>query len=174
MRHTRRGWIAAIIAAGVLLGSACGGPPVVQAPGDARAEAEAAIKAADIAAAAAATAKDLDKLAAFYTEDTTFMPPNGPLMTGRENARKYFAELMTPADFSIAWQPTKVEAARSGDIGYSVGTYHVMFTGPDKKMIMDDGKYSTVWKKQADGSWKLAVDMFNSNTPLPVPEAAKK
>jgi ketosteroid isomerase-like protein len=84
--------------------------------------------------------------------------------------------MMTPADFSIAWQPTKVEAARSGDIGYSVGTYHVMFTGPDKKMIMDDGKYSTVWKKQADGSWKLAVDMFNSNTPLPAPpaEPAKK
>jgi ketosteroid isomerase-like protein len=41
-------------------------------------------------------------------------------------------------------------------------------------MIMDDGKYSTVWKKQADGSWKLAVDMFNSNTPLPAPPSAKK
>ena len=69
---------------------------------------------------------------------------------------------------------TASEAARSGEIGYSIGTYHVMFTGPDGKMIMDDGKYSTVWKKQADGSWKLAVDMFNSNTPLPAPPGAKK
>jgi uncharacterized protein (TIGR02246 family) len=166
--------MAALVGTGVLLGSACGGPRVAEAPGDARAESEAAIKAADVAASAAATARDLDKLASFYTEDTAFMPPNDSLMTGRESARKYFAEMMKPADFSIAWQPTKVEAARSGEIGYSIGTYHVMFTGADGKMIMDDGKYSTVWKKQADGSWKLAVDMFNSNTPLPAPPSAKK
>jgi ketosteroid isomerase-like protein len=43
-----------------------------------------------------------------------------------------------------------------------------MFTAPDGKMVMDDGKYATVWKKQVDGSWKLAVDMFNSNMPLPL------
>jgi uncharacterized protein (TIGR02246 family) len=172
MRGTRDQLIA-VIAAGLLLGSACrAGAPTVEAPGDARAESEAAIKAADLAASAAANTRDVDKLASFYTEDTAFMPPNGPLMTGRESAKKFFAEMMQPADFSIAWQPTKVEAARSGEIGYSIGTYHVMFTGPDGKMIMDDGKYSTVWKKQADGSWKLAVDMFNSNTPLPLPPAA--
>jgi uncharacterized protein (TIGR02246 family) len=168
------GRIVIVVTAGLLLGSACR-QPAVQAPGDTRAESEAAIKAADIAASAAASARDVDKLAAFYTEDTSFMPPNAPLMTGRENARKYFSEMMKPADFSISWQPTKVEAARSGDVGYSIGTYHVMFTDPAGKMIMDDGKYSTVWKKQADGSWKLAVDTFNSNTPLaPPPAAAKK
>lgn len=157
-----------LAAAGWLAGSACT-QATPSPPADGRAESEAAIKAADLAASAAANTRDADKLASYYTEDTAFMPPNAPLMTGRESARKYFSEMMKPADFSIAWQPTKVEAARTGDVGYSIGTYHLMFTGPDGKMIMDDGKYATVWKKQPDGSWKLAVDMFNSNTPLQPP-----
>jgi len=29
----------------------------------------------------------------------------------------------------------------------------------------EKGKYLTVWKKQADGSWKVIEDMFNSDLP---------
>jgi hypothetical protein len=32
-------------------------------------------------------------------------------------------------------------------------------------MLLDKGKYLTVWKKQADGSWKVLFDMFNSDLP---------
>jgi ketosteroid isomerase-like protein len=96
------------------------------------------------------------------------MPPNAPIVTGRENVKAFLSAMLTPADFSLSAVTTKVEVSRSGDIGYLIGTYHVMFTAPDGKMVMDDGKYATVWKKQVDGSWKLAVDMFNSNMPLPL------
>jgi hypothetical protein len=38
--------------------------------------------------------------------------------------------------------------------------------------IVDNGKYMTVWKKDLDGSWKIAADMFNTSLPLPAMEEA--
>jgi uncharacterized protein (TIGR02246 family) len=161
-----------LAAAGLLTLTACTQAPSV--PADTREQDAAAIKKADTDAATAATARNVNALMAFYADDTTIMPPNGPMITGRENARKFFTDMMNLSDFSIAWQPSKAEAARSGDVGYSIGNYHMMFTAPDGNMVMEDGKYATVWKKQADGSWKLAVDMFNSSMPLPASPAKEK
>jgi ketosteroid isomerase-like protein len=31
----------------------------------------------------------------------------------------------------------------------------------------DHGKFVEVWRKQADGKWKCAVDIFNSDIPVP-------
>jgi ketosteroid isomerase-like protein len=155
------------------LGACAPAPPPAPAA-DTRAQDEAAIREAEGAASAAAGASDVEKLGAFYTDDTTLMPPNAAIISGRDQAKKFFTAMMTPDDFSLNWKPAKIEIARSGDIAYSIGTYHLMFTAADGNMIMDDGKYASVWKKQADGSWKMAVDIFNSSTPLPAPPAKKK
>jgi ketosteroid isomerase-like protein len=53
-----------------------------------------------------------------------------------------------------------------------MGTYQGTMNDAKGKPITDRGKYVTVWKKQADGNWKVVVDIFNSN--LPAPEAAKR
>jgi ketosteroid isomerase-like protein len=45
---------------------------------------------------------------------------------------------------------------------------------PDGKPMKDRGKFIEVWKKQADGKWKVVADMFNSDIPLPAPEPPKK
>jgi ketosteroid isomerase-like protein len=67
--------------------------------------------------------------------------------------------------FAVSWQPTKAEASRGGDIGYTLGTYELTLNNPQGTPVTDRGKYLTVWKKQADGSWKVAVDTFNSDLP---------
>ena len=33
--------------------------------------------------------------------------------------------------------------------------------------IPDHGKYIEIWRRQSDGSWKVALDIFNSDLPLP-------
>ena len=51
----------------------------------------------------------------------------------------------------------KVEV--NGDLAYSQGTYSVKF--PDaktKKLMAETGRYVEVYKKQADGSWKIVAD----------------
>jgi ketosteroid isomerase-like protein len=37
--------------------------------------------------------------------------------------------------------------------------------------VEDRGKYLEIWKRQADGSWKVALDIFNSDLPLPEMDA---
>ncbi|MGA2005534.1 MAG: nuclear transport factor 2 family protein [Terriglobales bacterium] len=70
---------------------------------------------------------------------------------------------------SLTWTPVKADMAASGDLGYTYGNY--VFKHKDKtgKLITDYGKYTSVWKKQKDGSWKVVVDMGNSS-PSPKPQ----
>ena len=56
-----------------------------------------------------------------------------------------------------------MEVARSGDFAYSTGSYAIANPAIDK------GKFVDVWKKQADGSWKAAADVINSDLPAPPP-----
>jgi ketosteroid isomerase-like protein len=77
----------------------------------------------------------------------------------------------------MTFRPTSVFVAKSGDVAYTYGTYDLSMTGPDGRPVTDKGKYVTVYKKQADGSWKAAVDTFNSDlppSPPPPPPAGKK
>src|SRR5437764_11143066 len=48
-------------------------------------------------------------------------------------------------------------------------------TAPDDngKSSIDRGKYVAVWKKQADGNWKVAVDTWNTDLPFPAPPIKK-
>ena len=72
---------------------------------------------------------------------------------------------MANPGFALSWQLTKAEASRGGDLGYTVGTYVLTLHDPKGEPVTDRGKYVTVWKKQADGSWKVAADIFNSDLP---------
>lgn len=136
---------------------------------DTRAADEAAIREADIAWSKVAEAKQLDGHNAYFLEDAVVLAANEPMATGKEAIRKMLDGMYAMPGFSVKWQPTKVEAARSGDFGYSIGTYEMTMNDPKGKPVTDRGKYATVWKKQADGSWKAAVDMFNSDLPVTPP-----
>lgn len=55
--------------------------------------------------------------------------------------------------------------ARSGDLGYTSGLYELKLKGTAGAAV-DNGKYLTIWKKEADGSWEVLFDTFNSDRPL--------
>jgi ketosteroid isomerase-like protein len=50
------------------------------------------------------------------------------------------------------------DISAAGDLGYTTGPVLFMPQGPDAKPPFH-GIYFSVWQKQADGSWKVAVDM---------------
>jgi uncharacterized protein (TIGR02246 family) len=109
----------------------------------------------------AAGAKDVDKTVSFYSDDAVVMPPNGPRATTKEAIRAIWKDLLT--DASISWKTKEVEAAQSGDLAFSSGTYEVTLNDPTGTPVKDRGKYLEVWKKQADGTWKCVMDMWNSD-----------
>jgi ketosteroid isomerase-like protein len=72
---------------------------------------------------------------------------------------------LTPGN-DISWQPSKVDVSSSGDMGYSMGSYTLTMKDAQGNPVTDHGKYTEVWKKQADGKWKTVADMWNSDLPV--------
>jgi uncharacterized protein (TIGR02246 family) len=164
--------MAILVSSLVLIGLAlaCQQPPPLSPP-DTRAADERAIREADAAWSKASAAKDVEAYVSFWADDALDMPPNAPMLTGKESMRKGLSEQWAKPGFALSWQASKAEASRSGDLAYTVGTYQFTLNDPKGKLVTDRGKYVTVWKKQPDGKWKVAADIYNSD--LPAPGAAK-
>lgn len=150
----------------VLFAIGCSGP---QPAPDTRAADEAAIRQTNTAWSKTAEAKQLEAMVAYYADDASVFPPNAPIVTGKEAIRKVLAPLFEMPGFYLTWQATKVEVSRSGDLAYSSGPYEQRFNDPKGNPVTDRGKGVTVWKKQADGSWKAVADIFNSDLPPAAP-----
>ena len=135
---------------------------------DTRAVDESAIRDLDVQWSKVTAAKDAEGTVFYYAGDAALMAPNTPIVAGKEAIRRFWKGMLASPGFSVAWKATKVEAARSADLAYVIGTYELTTNDARGKPVSDRGKYSEVWKKQADGNWKVIADMFNSDLPLPV------
>ena len=123
-----------------------------------------ALMAADAAWAATLTANSVDGFVSYFTDDAVVMPPHLPILVGIDAVRAWATESMALPGFSVVWTVNNADVSASGDMGYTLGTFVFSATMPDGSTITDPGKYTTIWKKQADGSWKVAVDTFNSDS----------
>jgi len=112
-----------------------------------------------------------DLVAGMYTEQAHLMPPNMPVVVGRDAIKTglapFFAmkaELKLTADAVVANGPLAVER----------GTYALSFTPPGATAPMTDtGKYLVHWHL-IDGKWLLADDIWNSDLPaMPMGPPAK-
>jgi ketosteroid isomerase-like protein len=64
---------------------------------------------------------------------------------------------------TLYFEASQVEVSKSGDLGYTRGTYQMTMTDPaSKKVIHDHGNYVTTYAKQADGRWKAVADIATS------------
>ena len=115
-------------------------------------------------------AKDLEKSMSYYADDASVLMPNAPAINGKVAIRADLKPFFDDPNFSLAFQPSRIELAKSGDLGYTQGTYTMTTTDPKtKKPVTDKGKYLIAYKKQADGTWKAVADMDSSDMPLPAP-----
>jgi len=104
---------------------------------------------------------------AYYAEDAVALDPNMPAIEGRAAIESLFLKFPSMTDFKVEL----VEIEGRGDLAYVRGKYSMMFTPPGaSEPLKDTGKYIEIWRKQADGSWKVIRDIYNSDLPLPAPE----
>ena len=113
--------------------------------------------------AKAAAAKDVEQTIGYYSDDAIVLPPNATSAATKEAIRNGWKEMFASPGFGITWQPSRVQLAKSGDMGWVSGTYELMMNDASGKPINDRGKYLEVWEKQTDGNWKCAADMWNSD-----------
>jgi ketosteroid isomerase-like protein len=58
----------------------------------------------------------------------------------------------------LTWEPDFVDVSRSGDLGYTYGSYTYSFTDTSGAVKLDSGIFHTVWKRQANGEWRFVWD----------------
>lgn len=106
----------------------------------------------------------IENFYSYVLSDAIVLAPHVPIAEG-DDASAFFEQMYALPGFSLHWQATSSEVSGLGDLGYTIGTYELSMDGPDGSPVIDKGKYMTVWKKQTDDTWKVAVDMFNTNLP---------
>lgn len=116
-------------------------------------------------------AKDVDRLLAHYAADATLIAPGTPPGVGTDAIRGMLKEMVGDANFALTFQASRVEVSKAGDYGYTQGAYTITITDTkSKKPMQDSGSYVTVYKKQADGSWKAVSDIASSGPPAAPPK----
>jgi ketosteroid isomerase-like protein len=94
----------------------------------------------------------------FIAEDGAMIRSAGTI-TGRAAIREEMAKTFADTAFSLRWEPLQADASTSSDLGYTNGRFEVRFRDAKGNAAMRTGRYLTVWKKQADGSWKVVRDI---------------
>ncbi len=125
-----------------------------------------ALRQADADWAKTVAEKNADAFTGYFTADGVVMAPNLPAVSGTDAIHAWVSANMALPGFAVTWEATSAEVAASGDIGYTLGNFTFQMSMPDGSPLNDHGKYATIWKKQADGTWKIAADIFNSEIPM--------
>jgi len=92
----------------------------------------------------------------FLAEDGIVFRP-GPV-----NGREVWGK-REETGFDLVWEPTFAAIARSGDFGYDTGPARWRANRKEEKFT-GYGHFISIWKKQKDGTWKVALDCGIENT----------
>ena len=92
---------------------------------------------------------------AFAAEDAVLMR-NNTIIKGRKSIADLFKN--SDPNAKLSWGPDFVDVSASGDLAYTYGTYVYSTTDSTGVERNSEGIFHTVWKRQADGSWKYVWD----------------
>ncbi|HEY0876698.1 MAG TPA: DUF4440 domain-containing protein [Vicinamibacterales bacterium] len=115
--------------------------------------------------AAAFNAREVEKVLAFYAESSVFMPPNAPLLRGREPLKEFYSDLIEKGATDLRLEPDEVSG--HGPIAYESGTYSLTYANGANR---DRGKYLLVLRNMG-GTWRTEKTIWSSDLP-PVPAQA--
>jgi uncharacterized protein (TIGR02246 family) len=105
---------------------------------------------------------DAELVASIYAPDARILPPGTEALTGPA-IRTYWQSAIDSGMTGSTVETVSFE--EHGDVAVEEGLYEA-FLGDE---VVESGKYLTVHRRQHDGSWKLGLDIWNSNRPEVAP-----
>jgi ketosteroid isomerase-like protein len=100
--------------------------------------------------------KKLEGWMQFMADDVVLL--RGKPVFGKDAAREAIKADWDDPTYSLTWEPKHAELFKSGKMGYTSGRWTYHGKNPKGEQGTLEGDYLTVWKKQADGSWKVIYD----------------
>ena len=78
----------------------------------------------------------------------------------------------SPKTYQLTWTPTDAVMGPSGDMGYTWGHYEGHSKDANGNPVTTSGRYMTIWRREPDGSWKVALDA-GANEPVDAGDCCK-
>jgi hypothetical protein len=105
----------------------------------------------------------------FFAPDGVSFAPDPGNARERLNKRPPPKE---PPPILLEWAPEQAEVSPSGDLGWTTGPFVLTDKSP-KQAPAIHGYYFSLWKKQADGTWKVVLDHGVGAPAVPLPAVAQ-
>jgi uncharacterized protein (TIGR02246 family) len=101
---------------------------------------------------------DAAAVSTIFAPDGVQLTGNGKIFKGPEEIAGHLKAVIQSADPGVKVTVKTLKVWLDGDTAYESGSYKYEYTQKGKPGS-DEGLYVTIWKRQADLSWKLAMDM---------------
>jgi ketosteroid isomerase-like protein len=109
-----------------------------------------------------AATDSIEKTISYWAEDAIVMSPGEPALKGKQAIRGMIEGSSKIPGFRISWEPLSVVVSKSGDMAYMIEQNQITVNDSLGNPITQYNKSVTIWRKEADGSWKNVVDMWNA------------
>ena len=108
-------------------------------------------------------AKDIEWWSSFLASNAVFLPPDSPPLETNDAIRAYYINLFQDPQFNLDCIQTFVDVAKSRDMAWSRGTCDATFSTPGGDVASGSSKWTKVWVRLADGTWKCSLNTWNYN-----------
>ncbi|MGH2400242.1 MAG: YybH family protein [bacterium] len=105
---------------------------------------------------------DWDKVTSFLTDDVVFLPPDQPIVQGKSAVKSWFESFPAIKAFAA----TLEDAEGRGDLASARGTFSLSIEPSPGQRMQITGKWVGLYRKQADGNWLCALDIWNADHPV--------
>ena len=110
----------------------------------------------------AAAEKGSQGYMSYYADNSVEVPNGAALIEGKTNIAKDMG-FLDDKNNRLVWTPIGADISSSADLGYTYGNYEFHSKNKDGKATVEYGKYTSIWKQQKDGNWKVVLDMGNAS-----------
>jgi ketosteroid isomerase-like protein len=104
---------------------------------------------------------DVDQIVSYWSDDAKVYPPGAAVLEGTQAIRDFVAASLKTPGFSVSWEPVEAVVAPGETMGYTTGRNRLTFPDSSGTIVSYQGRYVTVWRKDANASWKCVIDIWN-------------
>jgi ketosteroid isomerase-like protein len=101
--------------------------------------------------------------ASYFADDAVTLSNGKPPVTGHDAIAR--EATWSPKEYQLDWTPQGGQMSPAGDMGFTWGHYEGRAKDRNGNPTVTTGRYMTIWKKQADGAWKVVLDSSNDEPP---------
>ena len=112
-------------------------------------------------AALATEGMDIDRIVSYWSDDAVVFAPGLSPIIGKAALRDYVENTFRIPGFRISWKSSEVHFSPDLKIAYVSGENTVVMNGPDGTPVTTKGRVITIWRRERDGHWRCAVDIWN-------------